>query len=115
MVEHILNTQMADGIYGTPSYNGANEALQEALRKLANLDAENSLLRKQVSDANERNDDLNVCFRTTEIELKHAMKKEVERYQKEANIRVSGSVRSISSCIIAHLRPNASKKSGIVS
>ena len=89
---------MADGVYGMSSYHGGNDALQEALRKLANLDAENSLLRRQVSDANERNDDLNVCFRTTEIELKHAMKKEAERFQKEANIRVRDSVRNITSC-----------------
>ena len=75
---------MINSVYGYPPDDGAASALQE----LGRLNAENTRLRQEIFDAAERYSDLNDCRRMTEIELKHAMKKDAEKSEKELSIRV---------------------------
>jgi hypothetical protein len=90
---------MMNSAYEVPPDGSANAALQEALRQLAVLNAENTRLRQQMFDANEKYDDMSMCHRVTEIELKHAMKKDAEIFEKELSIRVRN-VHSYQTCLM---------------
>ena len=79
---------MMNSAYEVPPDGSASAALQEALRQLGVLNAENTRLRQQMFDTNEKLDDMSMCFRATEIELKYAMKKDAEIFEKELSIRV---------------------------
>ena len=74
--------------YGAPPDTSVNGALQEALHRLAALDAENHRLRLQLFDSNQQHEDVTDCYRSTEVELKYSMKKEAEKFEKELSIRV---------------------------
>ena len=69
---------MMNSSYEVPPDGSANAALQEALRQLAVLNSENTRLRQQMFDSNEKLDDMSMTFRATEMELKYAMKKDAE-------------------------------------
>lgn len=75
--------------YGAPPDNSVNNALQQALHRLAALDADNHRLRLQLFDTDQKHEDITDCLRTTEVELKYTMKKEAEKFEKELSIRVS--------------------------
>ena len=79
---------MMNSSYEVPPDGSANAALQEALRQLAVLNSENTRLRQQMFDSNEKLDDMSMTFRATEMELKYAMKKDAEIFEKELSIRV---------------------------
>ena len=80
--------EMMNSSYEVPPDGSANAALQEALRQLDVLNSENTRLRQQMFDSNEKLDDMSMTFRATEMELKYAMKKDAEIFEKELSIRV---------------------------
>lgn len=79
---------ITNNVYGAPPDRSASGALQEALNRLATIDAENLRLRQQLFENRGKHDDLDICYRTLEAELKYAGKKDVEKVEKELNIRV---------------------------
>jgi hypothetical protein len=73
--------------YGDPPSQNSG-SLQEVHRRLAALDVENTRLRQQIFDAAQKNEDQQLCFSSSEAELKYTIKKEAEKFEKELGIRV---------------------------
>lgn len=67
---------------------GAPDPQQETLQLLASKDAENLRLRQQLFESVEKYDDLSMSCISQEAELKYANKRDVERVEKELNMRV---------------------------
>ena len=70
-------------------YGASHDLQQETLQLLAAKDAENFRLRQLLFESVEKFDDLNMSYVSQEAELKFANKRDVEKVQKELNMRVS--------------------------
>lgn len=81
-------SQYQNNTYGSTSGHTSNP-LEEALRRITALDTENTRLRQQVFDANQKHDDLNAVFITVEGETKYEVKKEKEKFEKELSVKVN--------------------------
>ena len=72
-------------------YGASHDLQQETLQLLAAKDAENFRLRQLLFESVEKFDDLNMSYISQEAELKFANKRDVEKVEKELNMRVSQS------------------------
>ena len=85
-------------------YGASHDLQQETLQLLAAKDAENFRLRQLLFESVEKFDDLNMSYISQEAELKFANKRDVEKVEKELNMRVSQSYSCFASIAVIAAR-----------